>query len=163
MRKFLVPATILASIVLLFSCQEKECDQTLRNHAGVSFYSVQAGNPADSVLDTLIVYGITREDSLLYDSASNRASVFLPLDPSRDFSRFVFQFNSLADTIEINYKREEKFVSHACGFVTRFHIRQSTTTHNHFDSITTVNPIVTLNENETHFNIYLSPADTSGL
>lgn len=163
MRNFLIPALILACIALLFSCHEKECDQTLRNHAGFNFYTIEAGTPVDSLLDTFTVYGLTRADSLLYDSASNRSTVYLPLDPSRDVSRFIFQIDSLTDTVEISYEREEKFISHACGFITRFHIRQTLTTHNHFDSIATVNPLVTLNEDETHFNIYLSPADTSGL
>ena len=153
---------IIGFFALLFSCEDPECDQSLRNNANFTFLTIQDTIETDTVIDTLTVYGLAK-DSLLYDSSANRSGVSLPLDPSSDQVRFIFQIGSHPDTIQISYIRDERFISHACGFVTQFQIQQATTTHHHFDSITTVNPLVSLNENETHFNLYLSPADTSGI
>jgi len=163
MRKFFAPAgMIIGFIAVLFSCEEPECDKTLRNEAGFAFLTIRDSIETDTLIGTITVRGLAR-DSLLYDSSANRSTVYLPMDPSKDQARFIFQMGARPDTLQINYTRDERFISHACGFITRFRIQQATTTHNHFDSITTINPLVTLNENETHFNIYLSPADTSGL
>lgn len=162
MRKLFIPALIIGFFALLFSCEDPECDESLRNDAGFAFVTIQDSIATDSVVDTISVFGLSR-DSLLYDSSANQSAIYLPLDPSSDQSRFVIQIDSIADTLQINYIREERFISHACGFITHFRIQEATTTHNHFDSIATVNPLVTLNEDETHFNIYLSAADTSGL
>lgn len=149
-------------LLFFFSCREEECDQTLRTEAVFSFLTIQPEGPIDTALPVLTVYGETRKDSLLYDSASTIEQVSLPLDPSRDYSRFVFQTDSLSDTVELTYNRHQKFLSHECGFITEYEIQQAATTNHHFDSIATVKPYVNINEDETHINIYLPAADTSG-
>ena len=163
MKKY--PAVLLMfglMLLLIFSCREEECDQTLRTQVVFSFLTIQPEGPVDTALPVLTVYGETRKDSLLYDSASTIEQVSLPLDPSRDYSRFVFQTDSLSDTVELTYNRHQKFLSHECGFITEFEIQQAATTHHHFDSIAIVKPQVNINDNETHINIYLPAADTSG-
>ena len=157
--------TITVFLVILLaaantSCLEEECDQSLRNLAGFAFYTTEEGTLVDSVIPDLSVYSVSRPDTLLYDSL-DRAAVYLPLDPASNQTRFVFVVDSVPDTVSIEYTREQEFVSHACGFITRFQITQTRVSDFHFDSIKTINTSVTLNENEEHFHLYLSPADTA--
>lgn len=157
--------TITVFLVILLatantSCLEEECDQSLRNLAGFAFYTTEEGTLVDSVIPDLSVYSVSRPDTLLYDSL-DRAAVYLPLDPASNQTRFVFVVDSVPDTVSIEYTREQEFVSHACGFITRFQITQTRVSDFHFDSIKTINPSVTLNENEEHFHLYLPPADTA--
>ena len=157
--------TITVFLVILLaaantSCLEEECDQSLRNLAGFAFYTTEEGTLVDSVIPDLSVYSVSRPDTLLYDSL-DRAAVYLPLDPASNQTRFVFVVDSVPDTVSIEYTREQEFVSHACGFITRFQITQTRVSDFHFDSIKTINPSVTLNENEEHFHLYLTPADTA--
>lgn len=142
------------------SCLEEECDQSLRNLAGFAFYTIEDGTRVDSVVPDLSVYSVSRPDTLLYDSL-DRAAVYLPLDPVSNQTRFVFVIDSVPDTVSIDYTREQEFVSHPCGFITRFQITRARVSDAHFDSVRTINPIVTLNENEEHFHLYLPPADTA--
>ena len=158
--KYIVAA--LAAIFLMAagtSCQDDECDQSLRNLAGFGFYTPQEGTRVDSIIPNLSIYAAAQPDTLLYDSL-DREAVYLPLNPTQNQTRFVFVIDSIVDTVSIDYTRKQEFVSHPCGFITRFQITQSRVNHSVFDSIQTINPIVTLNENEEHFRLYLPPADT---
>jgi len=142
------------------SCREEECDQTMENRARLSFYTVKDGSQVDSTIPNLVIYPETRPDSLLYDSL-DRSNVDLPLNPTHHISRFIFMIDSLADTLEIAYAREQVFVSHPCGFATNFQINKANISHQHFDSVKILNNRVDLNEDEEHINLYLSPPDTA--
>lgn len=163
MKKYFAYGVIIALVVfVLFSCEENECDESLRNDAGFGFYTHLENEETDTTLPPLSVYAKTRPDSLLYDSAVSRRNVRLPLNPGKDFTHYIFVIDSLTDTLQINYTRELNLISQACGFITDFHISQVTTSHHHFDSIVVINNTITQNENEEHFKIYLSPPDTTG-
>jgi hypothetical protein len=160
MKKTITVFLVMLLAAATTSCLEEECDQSLRNLAGFGFYTLEEGARVDSTIPDLSVYAVEQPDTLLYDSL-DRETAYLPLDPTRNQTRFVFVIDSISDTVSIEYSREQIFVSQACGFTTRFQISQARVTNAHFDSITTINPSVTLNENEEHFHLYLSPADTA--
>lgn len=160
MRKLLIP--ILALVLLATSaCEEKECDQTFNHQAGVGLYTIQDSLAVDSLPSNITIYGAARQDSLLYDSASV-SSLLLPLDPSRNHSRFILKINALADTLELHYTREQKFVSHNCGFTTEFTLEEASATFHHFDSLEIVKYTINPNEQEENIRLYLTPADTAG-
>lgn len=162
MKKILLFGTVLTIACFIFSCEDKECTQSMDNQAGFGFYTIADSIERDTSLSPVSVYGKTRPDTLLYDSSLGRSNVRLPLNPTKDFSHFVFSVDSLSDTIQINYTRELKFISHSCGFITDFHIQTVSTSQHHFDSVNVTNHTITQNENEEHFKIYLSPPDTTG-
>ena len=162
MKKILFYGVMIALVSFFFACEEKECDESLRNDAGFGFYTLQENEETDTTLPPLSVYAKNRPDSLLYDSAVSRRNVRLPLNPGKDFTHYVFVIDSMNDTIQINYTRELNLVSQACGFITDFNIKQVSTSHHHFDSIVVINKTITQNENEEHFKIYLSAPDTTG-
>ncbi|MGM0532015.1 MAG: DUF6452 family protein [Bacteroidota bacterium] len=162
MRKFFLFALLIVAACSFFSCEEQECDQSMNNNAGVAFYTFQDDAEKEAAIKTLSVYAEARSDSLLYDSSANRRGVSLPLDPSKDFSHFIFVIGSWNDTVKINYSRELNLVSQACGFMTDFHIKEAKTTHHLIDSIVVTNKEITQNEDETHFKIYFPPPDTTG-
>ncbi|HKL38226.1 MAG TPA: DUF6452 family protein [Bacteroidales bacterium] len=159
MRNIVTAFLAILLTAAITSCGEDECDQSLRNLAGFAFYSIEEGTQVDSVIPNLSIYAAAQPDTLLYDSL-DREAVYLPLNPTQNQTRFVFVIDSIVDTVSIDYTRKQEFVSHPCGFITRFQITQSRVSHSVFDSIQTINPIVTLNENEEHFRLYLPPADT---
>mgnify|MGYP006304383573 CR=1 FL=1 len=162
MRKFFLSALLIAAACSFFSCEEQECDQSMNNNAGFGFYTFQDSAEAEAAISTLSVYAEARSDSLLYDSLLNRTNVRLPLDPSKDFSHFIFMMGPLNDTVKINYSRELNLVSQACGFITNFAINKATASHHLIDSIVVTNKEIKQNEDEQHFKIYFPPPDTTG-
>ncbi|MCF8335698.1 MAG: hypothetical protein K9H65_03755 [Bacteroidales bacterium] len=163
MNKIFLYGIIITMVFSLISCEEEECDQSLRNDAGVGFYTFEENVETDTALPSISVYARNRPDSLLYDSIPGQTGVRLPLDPTKDFSEFIFAIDSLHDTLQIKYNRELNLISQPCGFITDFHIQEIKTPHHHFDSIVVINNRITQNENEEHFKIYFSPSDTADL
>ncbi len=160
MKRLMIP--ILALMLLAtYACEEQDCDRTFNHQAGVGLYTIQDSVAVDSLPPNITIYGTTRPDSLLYDSASV-SSLLLPLDPSRNHSRFIVKINALADTLDLHYNREQKFVSHNCGFTTEFTLEEAQTTFHHFDSVRIVKHTINPNEQEENIRLYLTPADTAG-
>ena len=162
MKKYLPFVFAITIIFSFFSCEEQECDQSLQNDAGFGFYTFEDGAETEAAISTLSAYGEARSDSLLYDSSANRRNVRLPLDPTKDFSHFIFVIGPFNDTVKIHYSRELNLVSQACGFITDFVIKEAATTHHIIDSIVVSNKKITQNEDEEHFKIYFPPPDTTG-
>ena len=146
-------------MTFFLSCEEKDCTQNLNNPAGIGFYTHVNSSETDTVLSLLSVYGESKRDSFLYDSVANVSSLTVPLDPGKDFSRFIFEYDSISDTLQINYKRELTFISHACGFTTDYTVEGINSSNNRLDSVIVTNQIITRNQNEEHVKIYFSPAD----
>ena len=162
MRKLAAFALMTALVTLLATCGEKECDQTMSNPAGFGFYTINNEAQVDTSITDLVVYPEARQDSFLYDSVTT-STVFLPLNPTNDFTRFIFVIDSVQTTLEVTYSREQEFISHPCGFTTTYRINGVSFTNARFDSVQVINHIVSLNTNEEHFNIFLSPADTASV
>ncbi len=162
MKKFLPFVFAVTMAVSFFSCEEQECDQSLRNDAGFGFYTFEDDAETEAAIKTLSVYGELRPDSLLYDSSANRRNVRLPLDPNKDSSHFILVIGPINDTVKIKYSRELNLISQSCGFITDFLIKEATASHHLIDSIKVTNKRITQNENEEHFKIYFPPPDTTG-
>ncbi|MFP4620884.1 MAG: DUF6452 family protein [Bacteroidales bacterium] len=163
MKKFFIFGFLIATACAFFSCEEEECDQSLRNDAGFGFYTFDEGAETDAAIDTtLSIYAETRPDSLLYDSLANRRNARLPLDPTKDSSHFIFVIGPFNDTVKIKYTRELNLISQSCGFITEFLIEEATASHHLIDSIKVTNKRITQNEDEEHFKIYFPPPDNTG-
>ena len=163
MKKFLPFVFAITMAFSFFSCEEQECDQSLRNDAGFGFYTFDEGGETGAAIDTtLSIYAETRPDSLLYDSIANRSNARLPLDPTKDSSHFIFVIGPINDTVKIKYSRELNLISQSCGFITDFLIKKATASHHLIDSIKVTNKRITQNEDEEHFKIYFPPPDTTG-
>lgn len=143
---------ILTVALMMLSCRE-ECLYKPRSMAGVNFHSVENGSDRHVPVDTLSVYGIGREDSLLYSRRNNIRTISLPLNGNAEESGFVFTFNGKTDTIWFRYKVIPLFISIECGFVLNFDLLETRHTANIVDSVTIVIKEVT-SFDDTNIRIY---------
>ncbi len=118
------PLTLIAVLILCLTACEPD-DICLEGTTGspnliVVFYDKNQTDTKKSVTD-LQIKGLDME-TLLYDSTTD--SISLPIKTisnSTSFSLIATQNgNTLEDIITFNYDPEDKFISRACGFKTRF-------------------------------------------
>lgn len=118
------PLTIFTLLMLCLTACEPD-DICLEGTLGspkliVVFYDKNQTDTKKSVTD-LQIKGVNRE-ILLYDSTTD--SIALPLKTILSSTSFSFiatqNGNTLEDIITFNYDPEDKFISRACGFKTRF-------------------------------------------
>jgi hypothetical protein len=135
------------------SCNQNLCEEPTDVNFILGFYTMDDGIERDSVLNNLTIYGVGREDSLLYNQASAR-KITLPLSLLSDTSRFVFRINESSDVCVISYTRFVRLISHDCGFITEFDIHDFEHTGINIDSVAIIHPKVT-NFEEEHVKIFL--------
>ena len=142
-RKYLC---LIPFSVILFSCTPESCMQETQSYVKGVFYL--DGTDTAKSPDTLTIYGIGREESLLYNKSVKPAFVLLPLDASKESCSFVFIINSVVDTITLNYITYPHLVSKECGYA-YFHKLQdpdelTSLTHNKIKGITIKDPSVVI-------------------
>lgn len=141
--------------LLLGACEESACDTSTRTAIQLKFYSRTTDSiPRDTVIQIDIegIYGIGREDSVLYEGAV-ASSVTLPLPLERDTCRFVMEFPTQSDTLTLTFDRQLRYISKGCGFVTWFTITDATVTGNAVRSLNIIEPSVTTS-NEENIKLY---------
>ena len=148
-----VIAGLFAFLVASGSCDLNLCEESTDVNFKLGFYTLDDGKEFDSVVYDLTIYGIGREDSLLYDQAVAK-DITLPLNPSADTSRFIISIDSVEDIFTVTYSRFVRLISHDCGFITEFEIQDIDHTHINIDSVHIIQPKVT-NFEELHVKIYL--------
>jgi len=139
--------TFIAKIFLFFvfavvflSCNiNRPCDEQIRFPVNSSFYSYYDEELRDTILENITVYGIGREDSLLYDMDTT-SLVSYRLSPYIDTTEIVIVFGTLYDTLSFYYSRELRMISPECGFAFLFDIREISNTTNFIDSISLIDP-----------------------
>ena len=141
--------------LLFFSCESDEsCEQSTVSALNAGFYTIVDSIPEAIKADNFTVYGIGREDSLIYDQASSVGSFVLPLSSFCDTTGFVFILGAETDTIRFLYSRELHLLSMECGFATYYYIERIDNTSNTIDSVCVVNEKVTTGDDE-NIQIYL--------
>ena len=152
MRGVILPGFI-ALLLTFGSCNQDLCEESTDVHFKIGFYTIDGGKERDSLVYNLTIYGVGREDSLLYDQAIAQ-KITLPLNPGSDTSRFVIRINESEDLCVFEYTRFVRLISHDCGFITEFDIQDIEYTKTNIDSAAIVQSKVT-NFEELHIKIYL--------
>ena len=136
-------ARIIVSLVLVFVCFScninRPCDEQVRFPVNTVFYNIYDEEMKDTILENITVYGIGREDSLLYDQDTTRLISFR-LSPYVDTTEIVIVFGLLYDTLTFYYSRELRMISPECGFAFLFDIRELNNTSNFIDSLSLIDP-----------------------
>ncbi len=110
-------------LVFGFACDILyDCENERKVHFEVGFYTLRNGVVRDSILDSLNVYGVGREDSLIIDGRRNVQSMVIPLDPGSDTSRFVVILNETQAEFSVIYERIPEFISDECGLAMKYRI-----------------------------------------
>ena len=149
---------ILFIPVILYNCSTQEvCEEDLKGEAIATFFKMEDGKPADTLISGVTVYGIRKEmnDSLLYDSVkTNRLR--LPLDPNNGESVFVLNIQENKDTIGVIHSSTVYLISYTCGFSNNFEISLIYNSHQIIADIEIINQGVYAEDSETeeHFRIY---------
>ena len=136
-------------IIGVLGCNEiKECDlDDNRKFAVIEFYHISDS----SIRDTLIFNQIYNLESPYNFGDTILEITGLPLDPSSDFTSFVFETDSGDFDLDFDYKREFSVYDVDCDPSIKFYDLTGSSTA--FDSVAIVNPI--LNRDEfTNVKIY---------
>lgn len=130
----------LVLVFFCFSCNiNRPCDEQVRFPVNTGFYNIYDEEMKDTILENITVYGIGREDSLLYDQDTTRLISFR-LSPYVDTTEIVIAFGLLYDTLTFYYSRELRMISPECGFAFLFDIRELNKTSNFIDSVSLIDP-----------------------
>ena len=167
--------------LILYSCASEICNQQMTSYLKVNFYN--RTTKKDSAIGYLTVISLNslQKDSL-YILSPGDSTILLPLSTLKDTtsSSFYIEMDTLhatdtikrndtvinilynhypirKDTLVVNYKRTNTFVSYECGFRPDFNLSTVSlygkwTT----DSLVISQPTVTTN-NEINYKIYLKP------
>ncbi len=117
------------------------------------FFTIEEEEEGEVTVDDVSVYGLGREDSLLYDSASVRRNS-LPLDPNSDITTFVVLFPENSDTLTFHHTTSPFFHSYECGYVLHYDLSGFEYSTNVIDSVRLEISKIT-HQYERHLKIYL--------
>jgi hypothetical protein len=112
---------LLPVILLIFNvaCTPQACQEETEANVKATFY--KTGSPASLAPDSITLFGLGRDTSLIYDNARNMKNISIPLDAGSDTCRFVMIINDCYDTVTFVYVSYAHLVSKECGF-TFYHI-----------------------------------------
>jgi len=122
MRGLFLPV-IFIFLYFFSSCDENTCEEPTDVNLKIGFYTIKNNRETDSVVNNLTIYGIGREDSLIYNQAIAK-KIILPLNQLSDTSIFSIRINDNEDICAFYYSRTVRLISHDCGFITEFDISE---------------------------------------
>lgn len=155
MRKFTLRYILLITAVLLFctgSCTPESCLDETEAYVKAFFYKTSSGKIVAP--DSLTIYGLGRDTSLIYNRSTKVTSARLPLNAAENTSVFIIVYNNITDTLTINYSSYPHLISKECGY-TYFHTIEAPVifTTNGIKSVTVKKNTITTSNEE---NIQLS-------
>ncbi len=131
----------------------KSCDKHTKFPVETGFYNSLSLSLRDTILQDITLYGIGREDSLLYnDIDTNRLNY--RLSPFSDTTKIVLHAFSKVDTLTFYYNRHLELVSQACGFAMFFDIKEINFTKNFIDSLFLIDHLLDANKTE-HLQVFV--------
>lgn len=141
--------------ILLMACEKNECTQRFTSNVQGNFWrSDSLGLEQKQIIPVFSLYGMGREDSMLYNQNVQIEVFVLPLSPEFDERSFVMSNDTIADTITFTYTSKLNLVNTVCGFVPNYTIRKVETTHNFIESIRIENDDVNSDE-KNNLKIYI--------
>lgn len=151
MKKHIV--LFIGILTTFLSCEKDDiCIEQTTPNLIIRFYDHENRERLKELSKTYI--WAVGKDSLSDYSNETLDSIAIPLNLSANFTKYVFENNSVKDTIEFNYTRNDIFVSRSCGYKTVF---ENLTIHN--NTIWWIKDTEIINstiENDTtkHINIF---------
>ena len=158
MKKYLL---LLIPMIFLFSCEKDNiCIDETTPHLIIRFYDKL--HPLKTKQVTNLKVEVEDDDSNIIQIGSNgsRDSIAIPLNVTIDFTKIHLTKNftddsvGVEDSFQINYTKEDVFVSRSCGYKTLYHdITTTNLTDNWIQSISLQATDIT-NESAAHINIF---------
>ncbi len=148
-KRLLILTAIL--LVVISSC-EKECYHKPKTMLNADFFTIEDEEELEVTLEGVSVYGVGREDSLLYENA-DVGRISLLLDGNSEETGFVMQVGDMADTLTFHHTETPFLYSYECGYILHFEIKDYGYTTNFIDSIDVVRTKIT-HRYEKHIKVY---------
>lgn len=140
-------------MALFAACNAEDDMQLSYQHtAQVGLYSTKTHN--DTALTNVQVYGIGREDSLLYDVAST-GSLFLNMNMNEDVTEYVIRTQTLEDRLTFHYRKRLSPVSGSAGIAMEISIDSIGHTRTFIDSLSIVKRDINYNESLENVRLYI--------
>lgn len=154
MKRFgLICFRLIVTMFLLSSCNNEDDVQLSYQHTvQVGLYSMHTHN--DTTLTEIQVYGIGREDSLLYD-VEHTGSLYLNMNMGRDTTEFVMKTQTLEDDLFFTYHKELVPVSGSAGIAMEITIDSVAHTSTFIDSVAVVYNKVKYNESRENVQLFV--------
>ncbi|MGQ9619514.1 MAG: DUF6452 family protein [Bacteroidales bacterium] len=138
-------------LTILNFCTPQSCQEETETLVGASFYKTGTGKM--EAPDTVTIYGIGKESSLLYNNAFKKSVLFLPLDAGNDKCFFIVKINSVTDTLSFIYTTFPHLISKECGYTYFHNITECNCTGNIIDTVIVMNKRIT-ERNEENLRIF---------
>lgn len=159
LKSLLYRISLLPILMLIISCESSEiCRDNTDTPLRLGFYDAEDGS-ISVYIDSITVFGIGREDSLIYDNAKSVTRIEVPLNPNKDTTEFVFVFPEYIDTLAVIHSSQSNLISVGCGFSSFFSIKDINYTNNEIVAIYKEFLEIT-NELNEHFKVYID-SDTA--
>lgn len=152
-RTLLITVMITGSVIINSCAFEKGCDEQVDFPVNTTFYYEREGIENDTILEGVSLFGVGREDSLLFDK-DTVSSISFRLSPFADHTEMVLIYGVLKDTLGFDYGREMKMISPSCGFAYLFDVNNIVYTGNFIDSVYLTDPKLESFEAE-HLKIFI--------
>lgn len=144
----------LCLIFFMIHCEDDPCEETLDIPVGVTFHTIDTnGTKQDIAISALSVYA-RDNDSIVADSSLNVHELKLPLNPHAESCMFIFDADSLQDSISFLYDNNIEFVSQDCGFKSVYDIDTIISTNHFIDSLNIIQNTVNSSD-ENHLEIFV--------
>jgi len=135
------------------SCVKNETCLSANNLLMADFYTLESDTSIiPNKVDTLSMYIVGREDSILYDNNLNVESISIPMADTLAKMKIVITINHIVDTMYLDYKPYSVFRSTECGVINRYEIQDLRFTTNKIQAIYLENTII--DESEA-VNLYM--------
>lgn len=147
----------VAAALLLSACSTGACYDNSNSLPKAGFYSAQSGE-AVSVTGLQVMGADAPNDSLLVKQSATITQAYLPFNPEKGQTRFIFTSGAFSDHVTFSYETMPYFASAECGAMWRFRITDVTHSSLFIDSVAVTDSLIT-NIDAEQIKIYIKPAD----
>jgi hypothetical protein len=141
-------------IIVISSCNfERACDKPTKFPVQTKFYNSNSSTLRDTVLKDVSLYGVGREDSLIYNDIDTNQLNYR-LSPFSETTKIILNAFSKTDTLTYHYLRHIELVSQSCGFAMFFDIKEITFSGSFIDSVHLIDPTLDASKEE-HLQVFV--------
>ena len=153
-RVLILSISVILLVMALKSCTSDDVCLSYQHNVQTGFYSARSVTHADTTLSDVVIYGIGRADSALYNVSSIN-KLFLNLNLNQDYTGYVIHTKTLIDTIMFWYRKELTPISGTCGVTFSLTIDSVGYTNTFIDSVSIIYPYLQYKENAENVEIFI--------
>ena len=153
--RYIVFLTVTLAVASLGSCIKNETCLSANNLLKTDIYTLNENSEIVKYnIDSLTLYIIGREDTILYDNVKNIGSFNIPMADTLQQLQLLLTLNDIQDTIWLEYRPFEVFRSTNCGVINRYEINNVSYTKNGIWQIYMNNNQIDESKNTNFFLFY---------